>query len=506
VGYFVSYVSFVVGSVAAAVGLNCLIQRALYQGEWMDRLECYMTSAVRVSGAIADKSIAVDPFTGYITYSVTVEYDGSIVAGYLDDDGSNANEQERFQLVRRTFDTKSYPLCRDLYEHINIVGNQKDSANIEIMLSPGAPLSGTPTRMMERKFRDFFIWHHVMCPLAAIVGPVIYLVGAWEYASLVSEFPQDVLFVMSIALLALVLMVPLTYFQKKDSHEKKISSLALDPSTLVTEIDSWRRFHQFLGPTLHRKMYAVLFVIGIFSMFVMAGPGALFGYMLAWSWILWSSVMDRKRKFLQAFQRNADLVSAFILSRRVSSSNDSRNHTYYVTFRYAAPCGAVVEKEVCSEALYHQNNNVAMEVRVLKHYPRSGIPVQNLTDELNSSCCTSWIGLPVSMVVGSAGYFGISWLLYIMEGDDMTALGVLGWLLLLLTALSAVLPQGYVLCKVTFQRFVSQFLKEAGTVVVPCPETCRHETAEPQEKDDDTTCAESTTTCESVELQQLELL
>jgi hypothetical protein len=491
-GFMMSFVSFVFGALAAMIGLNSLIQRILYQGEWMDRLIGYMESAVRVSGTIVNKSITVDPLTDYISYSVTVEYDGSIV--------SQSADNERLLLVRKTFDTKSYPSCQDLYEYS--VGTQQDSATIEIMLTPGEPQSGTPTRMMERKFRDFVFCHHIVYPPAAIISLLVYFIAAWEYVSIfVSDQLQVVLLIMSLALLALVLMAPLLFFVRKDHHEKRVVSLALDPSSLETEFDSWRRFYQFLGPTLLRKLYAVLFVIGIFSMFVAAAHGALFGYMLAWSWIRRSTVMDQKMKLLQAFQWNADLVSGFIRSRRKSSSQDTT--AYYVTFRYDAPCGAVIEKEVQSVALYHQKKNAAVEVRVLEQYPRSGIAVLTLRDELHGSFCASWVGLPLAMAVGSAGYFGISWLIYMYE-EEATRMGVLEWLLLLFTALNAILPQGHVLSRVAYERFVSQRLKESGTVVVPCPETCRHEAAAPWGKEDDTT--EPTTTCETVKLQQIELV
>jgi hypothetical protein len=486
IGYFV-------GALGALVGLKSLIQCALYQQEWMTS---YMTSAVRVSGTIVNTRIIVDPMTDFITYSVTVEYDGSIVSDSADNDNvnsSNEHHQEPLPLVRKTFDTKSYPSCRDLYE--SIAGNEKDSATIEIMLTPGAPQSGTPTLVIERKFRDFVTWHHVVCPLTAILGLVVYFVSVWGFGFffVFVVYQEDWLLLMSIAVLAVVLMAPLAYYNQKDRHEKRRVALALDPCTLETEVDYWRRFYHFLGPTLHRKVYKVLFVIGIIGMFVLALlPGLLCGLYLLGCWG-GRSQGKKKRKFFQDFECNADLVSGLIVSRRaVSGEPDERDIIPYVTFRYDAPCGARVEKEIQSKTLCHCSIDAAIEVRVLEEYPRSGMPVQELADELNGSCCANWVGLPFGMAVGTAGYFGFPWLVFDFPG--MTPLGVFVWLLLLATALGAVLPQWCVLDKVTFQTFVHKFLKESGTVIVPCPETCRHGKAEAWGKEDDDTETNTTTT------------
>mmetsp|Transcript_14184 Transcript_14184/g.21296 ORF Transcript_14184/g.21296 Transcript_14184/m.21296 type:complete len:561 (+) Transcript_14184:117-1799(+) len=453
IGYFASFfVCPITGPFALSFGIKSMIRLLFYQNKWIELLENFQDkNSIEVEGKIVEVSKTSDPITDFITYSVGIEYNGS-----------------SDECIQKIFDTQSNPSNKELYDFANSNGGDDEKLlSIAIMLVPGEPYSGTPALLIKRKLADYTLWKNVIHPVLIFLCLYAYFAGAWYFAALVDErfgyyerYAYYFHLVMGIACSSPLLMFPYVYFYDKKVYSQRLSGLATDPAKLETESDTIRKLWNYLGPTFPRKMYALLFPPGLFIMLVEGLIyGGLGGWLFLWAFAqMRNKITDRKRELLQSLMNSGFFVTGSIISRRVSGKNNS----HFIKYRYEAPTGDVVEREIASN-----QGGPLLDIRVLDGFPKSGMPIKEIEEALSSNRCAAWIGLPLAMIAGLIFYVCLYWVLFMMDSKP-TVYDVFNYAVEHVIPLVLVYPQLSVLTNVWYRRYVHDFLN-AGIIVVPSP-------------------------------------
>jgi hypothetical protein len=434
-----------VGCAAAIIGLRSLIQVVFYQRDWMERFRSYEESAVQVEGRIVNKSKTEDNITHCITYSVTIEYDGSIVSSSLKEE----------MLVQKTFDTASLA-AKELYE----LASFAHLPSVEMKLAPGQPNSGVPALLLRRKQTDFYFWAECGHPCGMVSGISLYLLAALWSGGMFDWVP----FCLTVALAFLLLILPLLLFYAKHRHEWRLEKLMVNPMTIETETDPFRTFWVALGPTAFKKTAALMFAAGMFVMFVFSIFGFAFGiaglFTLINSLVYW----PRKKKFFQSFRENIISVPG-TLTKQFALRGKYAARKYFVTYQYDAPNDTVMKATIQSEGVHKEfvgeQGNRSIDVLLLKGHPKSGIPAIELDNAMATpSCCALWIGRPLGILAGFGGYIGFAYYLY-GSGQNWTTRECMDFAAILLAGLLMVAPQLYIWSKNLCQRDIQFFLERA---------------------------------------------
>jgi hypothetical protein len=239
-----------------------------------------------------------------------------------------------------------------------------------------------------------------------------------------------------------------------------------DPVTLVTELDAIRNAWHNLGPTLMRKVYAVVLVpLGVLEMAVFLQFGALLGCLAVWIGTQLSSIVPTQRESLESFRDCAQRVSGTIVDHREVQEPMMQ---YFVTIRYTiAPnsSGGVVEKELeISKDLYVEyssRQNKRIEVLVLPDHPRSGYPLDKLTTDLSNSW--SMMHRQVVCIVSIAVYLIWSWVL-LVDADLWETEDIVWFGLIVSMGPLMIMPQAHVLHRVRYRKWITETL-EKGTIL-----------------------------------------
>ena len=452
-----------IGPFALIFGIKSMIRLLFYQNKWIEFLENFKEeNSIEVEGKIVEVSKTSDPITDLITYSVGIEYNGSSV--------SSSSEKGSDECIQKIFDTQSNPSNKELYDFAKSNGDDDEKRlSIAIMLVPGEPYSGTPALLIKRKLADYTLWKNVIHPVIIFLGLSSYFAGAWYFAAIVAEMREtnnDFLLMMGIACSTPPWMFPLLYFYEQEIYSHRLSGLATDPAKLETESDTIRKLWNNLGPTFPRKMYALLFPSGLLIMFVVSAIfGGFGGCLFLWAFAqMRNKITDRKRELLQSLMNSGFFVTESVISKRHSGTSQGGG-LYFIKYRYEAPTGDVVEREIVSKYLYQ--GGTWLDIRVLHGFPKSGTPIKEIEEALSSNYCAAWIGLPLAMIAGPIVYVSLAWVVYMMDSKN-TVYDVFIFAVVLVIGLVLVYPQLNVLTNVWYRRYAHDFLN-AGLIVVQSP-------------------------------------
>jgi uncharacterized membrane protein YbaN (DUF454 family) len=462
VGFLVAYISWIVGAIFALIGTQSLIRSLRHRRQWLQALEQHARrSTVKTQGRIQQKIKVVDAITDDVSFQVTMEYT-AVVDGFR----------------KPTTKTLTGLAARALYQDNDV----QEGQSISLQMIPGKRLSAIPTTLWNYKLQDCLLWTIYLDGAIAFVGLHTYLLGALAYAWLVSHGDMPAFWLMvCLAVVSPILMGPYIVVEQQVRHRQRMEHLSNDPVALTSELDVLRNLWHALGPTLPRKLYALLFALGFLEMISVAAIGVVPGCLAVGTFTLLASTTVRtKREFWERFSEHAKRVEGSLLVRHsthVVPEQRAQQQLYLVTFRYTAPTGDFVEKEISSKELYglylkqekefgSKRSTAAsfpIDILVLPDQPLSGYPADLVAKDLANSWTLT--KLQVVAFFSIMGYLIACWItlmddLYENLVEDVVLFGVV-----VLIGPIMMLPQASVMHRVRYKKLIVERLR-SGCIIV----------------------------------------
>jgi hypothetical protein len=435
IGFFLGYISWIIGAVLAAWGMQSLIRVVRHRRGWLQFLEVsYRRKLTSTRGGVVAKSKTIDPWTQDVSYSVTIEY-------------TMPSSSKQQIIISKTLEG---PVAQAVYE------DYQEGKSIKLTVVQGQPKSAIPQYLLRDKVQQSRVWAHYIDVALAFVFLHIYVFGALAYAWFAATEPQMFWFLVAFALLSPFLMAPYIIVEQSVRHRQRLQDLTTDPSKFVTELEFLRNAWQNLGPNWRRKVWAVLFPLGVLGMIFTTNLGFLPACVGIWTFMHLQGSIPTRREFLESFRKQAKRVQGTIISRR-----RGQTATDLVTIRYTAPTGERVQKEVMSRALRHEMEDTLVDVMVLPDHPKFGYPKDQLEQDINKSYDT--LQLQVVCALSLVGWLVYIWTLF-QDQDFWDWQEVVIWLLFVGVGPLVVLPQAYVLRRVRHRNLMMQVFGN-GTIV-----------------------------------------
>lgn len=423
IGFLFGHVSLVLGAIFALEGTKALIQIVLHRSAWIRFLKVDVPRMFRKAqqGRIRSWNVHANQLTREPDrYFVSLEH--CIAA-------RNSHDNTPKKTAERTIDTQdgSYSLdvvryfiqqLREVEMELKTVDDDEDvgpKSNGFLYLTRD-PDIGFPLHYIENKRQEQLFWAQYVEIGIAFLGIQIFFLAAFIYANLSAQADGDVWIVMLQAILSPILMSPYLVLQSTVRHQQRMQAWKDDPLTAITEFESLSKYWHWLGSTMMRKIYSVVFLLGASILFLCCGSLALvLGLGTIYCVAEWVDVeAPIQRETLQSFQSQAKPVSATVDKFWVEPSRSFLfgSKKYFVQISYVAPSGHTVSKDIESKLLYEdctQHDKKDIQVFVHPTYPRSGYPcIQFFWDWHRSwplwcwhvaSIVTLWLYLITSCVV-----------------------------------------------------------------------------------------------------------
>ena len=457
VGFFLGYLSWIVGSIFAMEALRSLIRILRHRSAWLTKVSSSSSKrywkTTRATVLAKDKKI--DNLTESESYRVTIQYKAS----EPDNDYQNHNNT-----IEKMFEGAA---GRDLYDQV------LEGESIKVKVGTKHPRAMIPTILFHRKRRESLYWARYFDLGIAIAGSHLYLFGALTYCRMASvsfalssdnpESSSSVFGVLvALSILSPILMTPYLILEQRDRHQRRMQLWSEDPALLVTELEAIRSLWYRLGPTWKRKVYAVMLVLGVVEIVFFMDLGILPGCLAVWTCAQLCSVVPTRREFLEtSYRHQAHTVTGQIVGRHTRQKQSQ----YFVRIRYPVPSNAskAVEKEIqVPKDLYDgyaPGDN--LEVLVLPDRVYSGYPRDKLTRELSTGIST--FERQVMCVVTMAAYFVWAWL-RLIDSDFWEVEDVVLFFIIVCAGPSMMMPQADALHRLQYKTWWKE-LVESGDLI-----------------------------------------
>ena len=384
IGFYMGFVSFILGMIPGLLGLQSLIEVLLYRKKWLhvlkehsmhSRNEKENMTVVQANIVTAEKTI--DSITGYPSYKILLEY-------YLD-------RKEPYHL---TLDETLPTASRIAYYET------KGRKSIQVHLTQDK--KAIPTTMYQKKIDDLMQWARIMDPIVAIVGLTVYFFLCWLYINMTWSSGYIFGVLVALSFLSPLLMTPAVLVESRLEHEERLDLLVNDPIKLLSNFDLIKSQWYSLGPTMTRKIYPVLFFIGLINMTIHTTIfGLIPGSFCVWSLARWTDfqVARQRQTLIESFKEKSKRVKGYVVASNFPKSL-KHDGNYTATLEYQAPTGHSIIKNIQTSFLkYHtvkeaagrkdegapihitskeSNFRMPIDVLVLSDNPLSGYPEEEI--------------------------------------------------------------------------------------------------------------------------------
>ena len=185
------------------------------------------TNGIIMNGTVVSREHDINEITGFHTYSVTMNYDGSIVT----DDKKVAPMPSSASTTNNTkcFDSLTDG-AKEIYELT------KFGTIVPLHVLHGHPNAAIPSVVLKRKIADIYFWTKYGDPFIAVWGIMVYFMCAELYLKLtiIDEGRWDTMIFQAATIGGVLLMVPCLYahtrFQFKEDQQKFLE----EPASMVT--------------------------------------------------------------------------------------------------------------------------------------------------------------------------------------------------------------------------------------------------------------------------------
>jgi hypothetical protein len=464
-GFLMGYVSFIVGVVGALHGIRSLIQIMRHRRRWLSLLKQHDAQANDPSSAIPamviQKRRMRDPITGSILYKVLLNY-------------QMKSEEEENRFLTLTTDDAPYAARSVYYD------SPDEGKYTKIYLVRGKAI---PTDYYQDKISDLQVWAKFVDPCIVFIGLYAYFFLAWLYVQIASTSTQSFIILSVLSILSPLLMTPYLILETRIRHQNRLEALCNNPIQVISDFDRLRNIWHSLGPTLVHKLYPILFAVGLLGMAVFSNIGILPGCWSVYTLTQWTDMMiSRQREILVESLRLSKKVTGQLIDCHIPGIGQP--NTYSVIFRYTAPTGEIVEKNMENERLYFEflkrNERsddetitgilkpVSVDVLVSPNTPTSGYPEMEISETWRT-CKTQTVSI-LSMTLYVMWYLiqYDDWLpiYFPIENDllDYLVNDILVFWIPGLASICFMMPQAYIFHRSRYRKLLADIFEEGKVI------------------------------------------
>jgi len=465
IGILITYAcGCMVGVFPAILAVNAMLRIFMRNEEWLKRWQSMKTSGIIMNGTVVSREHEINEITGFHTYSVTMNYDGSIVT----DDKKVAPIPSS---ASTTNNTKCFDSLTDGSKEIYEL--TKFGTIVPLHVLHGHPNAAIPSVVLKRKISDIHFWTKYGDPFIAVWGMVVYFMCAELFLKsiYIPGFEVDEGFTIifrAATIVGVLLMAPCLYahtrFQFKEDQQKFLE----EPASMEIQTDWFRILWHKLGPTGWKKACLFAFIPG-FSLVlilgvVLGGPLALLGI---WGMVYTLKFGPKWEVFLQDLKKDSIIAHGVVIKHSSIFSHQSKTMIHEVKARYsvAPPNGigyyTVVTTTDSEPAYLRCSLHGNVDLYVNPETPRSGIIDSDFKDMMFQARLWNCFLAPLRSVFGLGTALGWAYLVY----DDSFCI------MLLALGFVLIAPQIYVLAENSFNKAKKSLLEkgeiEASVDIVP---------------------------------------
>eukprot|EP00979_Chaetoceros_neogracilis_P008467 scaffold1886_cov157-Chaetoceros_neogracile.AAC.3 len=454
IGFIITYAcGFMVGVFPAILAVKAMLRILMRNEEWLKRWQSMETSGIIMNGTVVSREHEINEITGFHTYSVTMNYDGSIVT---DDKKVAPIPSSTSTTNTKCFDSLTDG-AKEIYEFT------KFGTIVPLHVLHGHPNAAIPSNVLKRKIADIHFWTKYGDPFIAVWGMVVYFMCAELFLKTIElneGFEVDEGFTMiyrAASIGGVLLMSPCLYahtrFQFKEDQQKFLE----EPASILTQTDVFRIIWHKLGPTGWKKACLFAFIPGLSLVLIL---GVVFGGLLAlegvWGMVYTLKFGPKWEAFLQDLKKDSIIAHGVVIERNTFLSR-SETMIPEVKARYsvAPPNGigyyTVVTTTDSKSSYLRCSLHGNVDLYVNPETPRSGIIDSDFKDMMFQARLWNWFLAPLDSVFGLGTALGLAYLVY--DGD---------FFCIMLLALGFVLiaPQIYVLAENSFNKAKKSLLEK----------------------------------------------
>jgi hypothetical protein len=329
---------FMVGVFPAILAVNAMLRIFMRNEEWLKRWQSMETSGIIMNGTVVSREHEINEITGFHTYSVTMNYDGSIVT----DDKKVAPMPSS---ASTTNNTKCiYSLtdgAKEIYEFT------KFGTIVPLHVLHGHPNAAIPSNVLKRKIADIHFWTKYGDPFIAVWGMVVYFMCAELYLKLIELDEGFTMIYRAASIGGVLLMSPCLYAHTRFQFKEDQQNFLEEPASILTQTDVLRIIWHKLGPTGWKKACLFASIPGFSLVLIL---GVIFGGLLALLGV--RGMVDTLKfgpkweAFLQDLKKDSIIAhgvvikhSSFLSHRGSQGLSEARIHEVKARYSVAPPNG-----------------------------------------------------------------------------------------------------------------------------------------------------------------------
>jgi len=416
-----------------------------------------------MNGTVVSREHEINEITGFHTYSVTMNYDGSIVT-------NDKKVAPMPSSASTTNNTKCFDSLTDGSKEIYEL--TKFGTIVPLHVLHGHPNAAIPSVVLKRKIADIHFWTKYGDPFIAVWGMVVYFMCAeLTYTNYIPDESRHNIIYCVATIGGVLLMVPFTYaitrFYIKEDEQKFLE----EPASMVTQTDWLRIIWHKLGPTGWKKACLFAFIPGFSLVLIL---GVVFGGLLAllgvWGMVYTLKFGPKWEVFLQDLKKDSIIVHGVVIKRSSFLSHRGQSETmiHEVKARYsvAPPNGigyyTVVTTTDSKPSYLRCSLPGNVDLYVNPETPRSGIIDSDFKDKMFQARLWNCFLAPLLSVFGLGTTLRLNYLVY--GGESVC-------IMLLALGFVLIAPQIYVLAENSFNKAKKSLLEkgeiEAIVDIVP---------------------------------------
>eukprot|EP00979_Chaetoceros_neogracilis_P006959 scaffold1418_cov242-Chaetoceros_neogracile.AAC.2 len=449
-----------VGIWPAVFAVKAMLRIFMRNEEWLIRWQSMETSGIIMNGTVVSREHEINEITGFHTYSVTMNYDGSIVT---DDKKVAPMPSSASTTNTKCFDSLTDG-AKEIYEFT------KFGTIVPLHVLHGHPNAAIPSNVLKRKIADIHFWTKYGDPFIAVWGMVVYFMCAELYLKLIELDEGFTMIYRAASIGGVLLMSPCLYahtrFQFKEDQQKFLE----EPASILTQTDVFRIIWHKLGPTGWKKACLFAFIPGL-SLVLILGVvfGGLFALLGVWGIVYTIKFGPKWEAFLQDLKKDSIIAHGVVIERNTFLSHRGQSETsiHEVKARYsvAPPNGigyyTVVTTTDSKPAYLRCSLHGNVDLYVNPETPRSGIIDSDFKDMMFQARRWKFL-VPLLSVFGLGTALGLNYL--VDEGESVC-------IVLLALGFVLIAPQIYVLAENSFNKAKKSLLEkgeiEAIVDIVP---------------------------------------